>query len=52
MCKPKDKLLSSKFKRLGYEVRNISKNPEWRKEAKSYNLGLPFIVENGLAKKL
>ena len=49
-CRTQDKLLIKKYKDLGFEIRNISKNPAYRKEIKEFPyLRLPFIIAHGIA---
>ncbi len=52
ICRSSDKLLAKQLKEQGYEIRDIRVNSEWRREAKSYNLAMPFVVENGTARSL
>lgn len=52
-CKTKDKLLIKKYKDLGFEIRDLSKDSSLRKEIKEYpSLRLPFTVINGTASQL
>lgn len=51
-CTSYDKFRIKHLINKGYEVRVIKGNPQWRKEAKCYNLKMPFIVENGIARVL
>ena len=52
LCKTEHRLLAHRLKGQGYEIRDISKNPAWRKEALLYKVKYPFLVENGEAKEL
>lgn len=51
-CRAEDRLLVQKLKEQGFEVRDVKKNPQWRKEAREYGLSLPFKVVDGVAEKL
>lgn len=51
-CRAEDRLLVQKLKDQGYEIRDVKKNHEWRKEARGYGLSLPFKVVDGVADKL
>lgn len=51
-CKTKDRLLINEYRALGYEIRNITNNVEWRKEVKQYSARLPFTVVDGVVTEL
>jgi hypothetical protein len=51
-CRASDIIRVNDLEKQGYEVRDIRKNPEWRKESKQYGLRLPFIVSEGVARPL
>lgn len=46
-CSARDRLLVSKLKSLGFEVRDVRKNRQWRIEAREYEVPLPFWVKDG-----
>ena len=52
LCRTQDKLLAKKYRDLGYEVRDIRTDIEWRKHARSFNVRFPFVVVNGIAQVL
>lgn len=43
----RNKVLASKYKILGYEIRAINISQKWRQEAAKYKARVPFVVENG-----
>lgn len=45
-------LLACKYKKLGFEIRNISALKDWKKESEKYGLKLPFKVIEGIASEL
>ena len=47
LCRSKEKLLAAKYEKLGYEIRNVSKSHIWRKQAREYNMPMPFIIVDG-----
>lgn len=49
LCRAQDKLLAQRLREMGYEVRVINKNPQWRREAALYRIKPPFRVVNGIA---
>lgn len=51
LCTSSQRLQAKQLLEQGYELRDIRKNPEWRTEAKSYGLKMPFLVnDNGVEK--
>jgi hypothetical protein len=53
LCRSADKLEAIRLRdELGAEIRVIKNNPQWREEAESYGMKLPFIVEDGKARPL
>jgi len=44
-----NKLLASKYKVDGFEIRATNLSNEWRDEVKAYSLKLPFKVVDGVA---
>jgi len=52
-CTAKDRLQIKAMVDKGYEIRIVSKNPNFRKEVKQYGLPLPFVVnKKGKARPL
>ena len=52
ICKSSDKLLAKNLQAQGYEVRDIRRNLEWRKQAREYKMKPPFKVADGIASAL
>lgn len=47
LCKTQEKLRALELQKLyNAEIRVTRNSPQWQKEAKKYNMKMPFIVEN------
>lgn len=46
LCSSRDRLRVQQLRSDGHEVRVVSKNPEWRREAKLYDTRLPFFAKD------
>jgi len=47
LCTAHSRLMANRLQGLGYEIREIRKNRDWRNEALAYKAKLPFTVNNG-----
>lgn len=54
LCRQQERAKLRELRKLGkpIEFRSIHQNKDWKQEADSYGLTMPFVVEDGVAKPL